>query len=142
MSTWITVAGNLAADPELRFTAQGKAVVKITVMSSRSVKDADGKWHDEDVTGWPVTCWDKLAENVAESCAKGDGVIITGYAATRSWESQSGEKRQRVEITGRDVALSLRRGSARSNRQERSAAPRPAADPWMSPPDTGEEVPF
>jgi single-strand DNA-binding protein len=123
MSTEITIAGNLAADPELRFTAQGKAVVKITVMTSRSVKDQDGKWRDEDVTGWPVTCWDTLAENVAESLLKGDEVIVRGYAATRSWESSTGEKRSRVEVTAKTVGASLRRTSVRIQRTDRSQRP-------------------
>lgn len=135
MSTDITVAGNLAADPELRYTAQGKAVVKITVMTSRSVKDQDGKWQDEDVTGWPVTCWDTLAERVAESLQKGDGVIVKGYAASRSWESQSGEKRTRVEITARDVAASLRRAAVRVERVQRGV--KPAVD-W----EAEERAPF
>lgn len=36
--TTLTIAGNLAADPELKFTNSGKAVASFTVMSSKSVK--------------------------------------------------------------------------------------------------------
>ena len=139
MSTPVTLIGNLAADPELRFTASGKAVAKFTVMTSRRVKTDTG-WEDADVTGWPCAAFDRLAENIAESLLKGDPVIVSGEAALRSWD-KDGEKRSRTEITAKEVSVSLRRFPVTPNRAERARPSNPVDDHWMSPPPLGE-VPF
>ena len=76
--TTLTIAGNLAADPELKFTPNGKAVASFTIISSKSVKKDDGTWENTDVTAWSVKCWNKLAENVCESLRKGMSVIAQG----------------------------------------------------------------
>jgi single-strand DNA-binding protein len=47
----ITIVGNLTADPELRYTASGKAVASFTVVESSRVKDGDG-WKDGPATFW------------------------------------------------------------------------------------------
>lgn len=140
MSAQVTITGNLAGDPELRFTSSGKAVSKFTVVSSRSVKKDDGRWEDVDVTYWQVTCWDTLANNVAESLFKGDAVIVTGNAFSESWDDKTtGEKRTKVVVTGRDVALSVRRHPARSTRtqtgRETASAGTLGDDPWAAPRD-------
>jgi single-strand DNA-binding protein len=136
MSAPISFTGNLAADPELRFTSAGKAVAKFTVMTSRRKKTPSGEWEDSDVTAWPVTAWDRLGENVAESLVKGTTVTVTGYAATNSWTDKEGQQRSRVEVTATDVAVSLKWHPARSERTERSGgSPKPADNPWDAPAD-------
>ena len=137
--TSIQIVGNLAADPELRFTAAGKPVVNFTVMAStRRLNKETNEWEDVDVTAWLVTAFDKLAENVANSLMKGDAAIVLGEANTRSWETKEGEKRSRVEVVARKVGMSLERHSAKSSR---ASAPRPKQalepDPWAS-----AETPF
>ena len=52
----VTIVGNLAADPELRFTPNGKAMASFTVISSKSVKKEDGTWENTDVTPWSIKC--------------------------------------------------------------------------------------
>ena len=135
MSANITISGNLAADPELRFTKDGKAVVRFTVMTSRSKKNDEGKWESFDVTGWPVTAWDKLAENVAESLLKGDPVIVTGTAATKSWEDKDGNPRSRIEVNAWEVAIGLKRFAVSPRRTERVASTTASTndDPWATP---------
>jgi len=106
MSTLITVTGNLAADPELRYTGKGKAVSNFTVMTSRRVQQGDD-WVDMDTTGWRVTAWDVMAEHVAESLRKGDPVIVQGWAAEKTWETD-GQTNRRIELTARNVGFDLR----------------------------------
>lgn len=135
MSASLTFTGNLAGDPELRFTSAGKAVAKFTVMTSRRKKNPAGEWEDTDVTAWPVTAWDRLGENVAESLTKGVTVTVTGYAATNSWTDKEGQQRSRVEVTATDVAVSLKWHPARSDRQPSPSKSSASADPWASPQD-------
>jgi single-strand DNA-binding protein len=112
--TTICITGNLAADPELKFTPQGKAVASFTVISSKSTKKPDGTWESSDVTPWTIKCWNRLAENVAESLTKGMSVVIQGTATWQSWEDKnSGEKRGRMEVTAYSVGVDLKRHIAK-----------------------------
>ena len=139
MSTNVTLTGTLGRDPELRFTAKGKAVVTLSVVTSKSVLDeATNKWNNEEETWWRVTAWDKLAENVAETLLKGDPVIVVGRAFMDSYDGKDGEKRQSLAVNAYTVALELKRRSASVNRVKRdggsaqSAAP--AAGDWDAAP--------
>lgn len=130
MST-ISIAGNLAADPELRFTPNGKAVATFTVISSKSVKKEDGTWENTDVTPWTVKCWNKLAENVAESLRKGMSVVVSGTASWASWEDKkTGEKRGKVEITAYNVGVDLKRHIVQVINLSRGNEGDINVDPW------------
>ena len=59
-----------------------------------------------------------LAENVAESITKGTRVVVAGTLSQRSWETQDGDKRSKVEIVADEVAPSLRWASADIRRNE------------------------
>jgi len=117
----VTIVGNLTRDPELRYTPTGAAVVKLGVAVSRRVRDESGQWKDADTSFFDVTAWRSLAENVAESLAQGNRVVVTGRLRTSSWETAEGEKRSRVEIEADEVAPSLRWATAKVERQSRSA---------------------
>jgi single-strand DNA-binding protein len=54
--TAITLAGNLVADPELRYTPQGTAVVNFRVASTARVKGPEG-WQDGDTLFLTVNAW-------------------------------------------------------------------------------------
>ena len=142
MSQNMTIIGNLAGDPEIRFTPSGKAVASFTVLTSKSKKDeATGKWESTDTTGWLVKAWDQLGENVGESLQKGDAVIVNGTAVYKSWEKEDGSKGGRIEVTAWNVGLDLKRRSAKVNRENRPAAAAAVNDdPWASNPV--EEPPF
>lgn len=135
--TAISIVGNLANDPELKFTNNGKAVASFTVISSKSIKKEDGSWENTDVTPWNIKCWNKLAENVSDSLKKGTGVIVQGTATWESWEDKtSGEKRGRMVVTAFSVGVDLKRHSvsvADVWRSDSSASTNIDDDPWASP---------
>lgn len=140
MSAQITIAGNFAADPELKFTPSGAAVVKFTVVTSRPQKDeATGQWEDKDVTFWNCEAWRQIAENIAESCSKGTSVIVTGSVAEQRWtDKTSGDKKSKMVVNVRDVGISIKRHTATSHRTTREQAPQPQDDPWST---TSTEIP-
>ena len=130
----VTITGNLASDPELRFTPNGKAMASFTVIASKSVKKEDGTWENTDVTPWSIKCWNKLAENVAESLQKGMGVIISGNATWESWEDKNtGEKRGRMVVTAFNVGVDLKRHIANVVTVQRNAQGDMEVDPWSAP---------
>lgn len=115
----IELEGNLVADPELRFTASGKAVANFRVATSERKKQGND-WVDGDECFLECTVWDQMAENVCESLTKGQKVIVTGRLKQRSYETNSGEKRTVYEVKADSVGPSLRNSVAKVNKVERS----------------------
>lgn len=148
----ITVVGNITRDPELRFTPSGAAVANFGVAWNK--KGYDGK--EDEVSFFDVTCWRQLAENVSESLTKGSRVVVYGRLEQRSWQTQDGDKRTKVEIIADDVAPSLKWASAQLTRNEFSGAqggggqggggggaPRPVSnEPSAAPSYDTDEEPF
>lgn len=152
--TQVTIVGNLVADPELRFTAQGKAVTSFTVAESERIRNQDGSWGEGDSTFWRCSIWDTAAENMAESLSKGQRVIVAGKAKQRSFETRDGEKRTVIEVTATDVGPSLKWAVAKLERTAAkpsgfNAKPRTGSgavddsDPWgSSAQNDTDEIPF
>ncbi len=115
----VTISGNAGREPELRFTPSGQAVANFGVAVSRRWQNRQtNEW--EEATSWiDVTCWGQLAENVAESVGRGTRVTVAGRLDQRSWETDQGEKRSKVEIVADDVAISLKWATASAQRNER-----------------------
>jgi single-strand DNA-binding protein len=95
MSNNVTVVGNLTADPELRFTASGVAMVNISIADSRRYQDRNGDWQ-EDTSFFRGTCWRDMAENVAESLTKGARVVFYGRLKHRAGGTNEGANRNLV----------------------------------------------
>lgn len=131
--TTITIVGNLTADPELKFTPSGAAVVNFTVASTpRTFDKASNGWKDGETLFMRCSLWREAAENVAESLTKGTSVIVVGRLVQRSYD-KDGEKRTVVELQVDEVGPSLRFATAQVTRNGAKAAPAaaaPAADPW------------
>jgi len=144
--TPITITGNLVADPELRFTANGQPVATFRVASTPRVKDqASGEWKDGDSLFLTCNAWRQMGENVAESLQRGMRVIVSGRLRQRGYETKEGEKRTVYEVEVDDVGPSLRNASAKVTKAERRDAKTQGhtEDPWAS--DRGgysDEPPF
>ena len=112
--TPITLIGNLTADPELRFTPSGHAVAKFTVASTpRTFDRQTSEWRDGDTMFLNCEVWRQYAENVTESLQKGMKVIVTGRLKSRSYETNSGEKRTVFEVEVDEVGPALRNATAK-----------------------------
>src|SRR5438477_713809 len=117
----ITIAGNLTADPELRYTPTGQAVANLTVASTpRYLDKASNEWKDGDSLFLRCNVWRQAAENVAESLQCGMRVIVTGRLRQRSYETREGEKRTVYEVEVDDIAPSIRNASAKVTKSSRS----------------------
>lgn len=123
----VTVVGNVTRDPELRYTAGGQAVASFGVAVSRRWK-RDDEWQEQ-TSFFDVSCWREQAENVVESIAKGTRVVVTGRLEQRSWQTDSGETRSKVEIVADEVAPSLRWATAQVTRNERRGGDGFGAEP-------------
>lgn len=121
MSIPVTIVGRIGQDPELKFGNNGKAIARFSVVTSRRVLDkATNEWSDSDTTWWNCTAFGALAENIAESLEKGCAVIVTGRAASESWnDKNTGEKRTAMKVIADEVAPSLRFATAKVARAQR-----------------------
>jgi single-strand DNA-binding protein len=95
------IIGNLGADPEMRYTANGSAVTTFRVATSRNYTNSAGERIEE--TEWfRVVTWARLAETCAQYLQKGRQVYVEGRMQTRSWE-QDGQTRYMTELIAQDV---------------------------------------
>ena len=81
----ILLEGNLARDPELRYTPQGTPVCTLNVASTRTYK-IDGE-RVEEVSFIDATTSGKLATVCAEHLAKGRGIRVVGRIKQERWEA-------------------------------------------------------
>ena len=118
--TVITVIGNLTADPELRFTPSGAAVANFTIASTpRSFDKHSNEWKDGETLFLRCTAWREMAENIAESLAKGTRVIVQGRLKARSYETREGERRTTQELDVDEIGPSMRYATAQITRNQR-----------------------
>lgn len=119
--TVITVVGNLTADPNLRYTKSGVAVVDFTVASTpRSFDRASNSWKDGETLFLRCSAWREYAENIAESLTKGTRVLVQGRLTQRSYtHPESGQERTVVELQVEEVGPALRYARAQVTRTPR-----------------------
>jgi single-strand DNA-binding protein len=146
----ITITGNLADDPELRFTQSGVAVCNVRVaVNQRRFNRNTNEW-DEHLDGF-FTCgvWRDQAENVASSLYKGARVVVIGRLKSRSYEDREGQTRWVTEIEADEICPSLRWATAKIERNTRDGqrgGSRDSGSTWGAPPPrqdpAPEDVPF
>ena len=115
----VSIVGNLTREPELRFTPNGQATATFGIAVNRTWTDRQSQERRESTSFFDVVCWGSLAENAATSLARGIRVIVMGRLDQRSWETQEGERRSKVEITAEEIAPSLRWATVHVTKNER-----------------------
>jgi single-strand DNA-binding protein len=118
----ITLVGNMTRDPEIRYTRDGQANATFALAVNRRWQNRQTQAWEEQTSFFDVVCWRDLAENVALSLTKGVRVIVSGRLEQRSWETDGGERRSKVELVADDVGASLRFATAEVQRTERRTA--------------------
>ena len=84
--------GNLAADPELRYTTTGKAVCNFRL----AVNSGFGEKRETEFVN--CVAWEKLAEKVADQGRKGNEVAVFGRLKSRTWKDREGNPQKTIEI--------------------------------------------
>ncbi|HET9520506.1 MAG TPA: single-stranded DNA-binding protein [Candidatus Limnocylindrales bacterium] len=95
----VMIIGNLGADPEMRYTPNGRPVTQFNVAVNQSTKNQQtGEWVE--ATDWfRISVWGDRAERAAENLRKGNRVFVEGRFKTREFEGRDGQKRTSLEIT-------------------------------------------
>ncbi len=98
----ILISGNLANEPELKYTPSGKPICRFRLASNIRFKDATNSWKEE-TTFIPVIVAGPHAERISETLNKGYAVVVEGSLRERRWEDQTGIKHSICEIVAKRV---------------------------------------
>jgi len=100
----VILIGHLGADPEVKFTPSGVAVVNVNLATSESWNDPSGARQER--TEWHrLVLWRQVAEIAGQHLKKGSKVYVEGKLQTRSWDDQNGQKRQSTEVVVHDLQM-------------------------------------
>ena len=102
----VQILGNLARDPELRFTKTGRAVVTFTVAATNTYIDSATNETKEQTAFVNCVAWGKTGEAVG-ACKKGERLFVEGRIQTRSYDTQDGQKRYVTEVVANFVGKKL-----------------------------------
>ena len=113
----ITLVGNLTRDPELRFTANGRAVASFGIAVGRRYQ-VNGEWQEQ-TSYFNITAWGELGENAAASLSKGSRIVVTGRLEQREYTTREGDKRTAIDVIADELGPSLRWATAQVERTPR-----------------------
>ncbi len=136
----VILVGHLGRDPEVRYTADGRAVANFSIATSDEWTDKDTGEKKQRTEWHRIVAWGRLGEICGEYLSKGRQVYVEGKIQTRSWE-KDGITRYTTEIVASDVQFLGGRDSAREGMPPGDTSDLAGPDPSI--PDKGEDdIPF
>ena len=141
--------GNLTRDPELRVTASGLSICKLSLATNRVFQTKDGEKREE-VTYVDIDAFGRQAETISKYMAKGRAMLVEGRLKLDSWETPQGDKRSKLGVVLENFQFTGSRGdgagsggSNESSRVERDSPPARSSAPKAPVDDIEEDdVPF
>lgn len=120
----VILIGNLGADPELKYTANSRALCNLRIATTSVYKDKGGQRQEN--TEWHrVTAWGDVAENCSKYLSKGRSVYIEGRLQTRSYD-KDGQKHYATDVVAERVVFL---GSAPGRSEGSGDRPTPSQRP-------------
>lgn len=137
----VILVGNLGKDPETRYMPNGDAVTNITVATTETWKDKDGKKQEK--TEWHrVTFYRKLAEIAGEYLKQGRQVYVEGRIETKKWTDKSGVERYSTDIIANELKMLGGKPSGDSQPREKKFEGGAASAPKGDFSDFDSDIPF
>ena len=100
----VQLIGNLGNAPEVRNTESGKKMVRFSVATNESYRNAKGEkitetqWHN-------LIAWGKVADIAEKYLAKGTEVAIEGKLINRNYTDKAGIKKYVTEVQVNEILL-------------------------------------
>ncbi len=143
----VMLIGNVGAEPEIRTTASGKRVAKLSLATSRTFNDRSGQRQEK--TEWHrLTAWDRVAEIIEQYVHKGDRLYVEGSIEYSQTEDEGGKPRYWTDIVVREMLMLSGPsgagggddfGGGRSQQRSRPAPSGPPTTPFN---DDDDDLPF
>lgn len=103
----VILGGRLTADPELKQTTTGVAVVTFKIaVNRRQSKDSQ----QQEADFFNVTAWRERAEFVSRYFRKGSAICVVGSIQNRSYTDQQGQRRIFTDIVADEIQFVDSRG--------------------------------
>lgn len=119
--SFVTVMGNVVADPQGRSTKAGKPFASFRVASTVRRWDAEQRRFVDGSTNFVnVVGFNALGGNIMASLHKGDPVVVYGRLRVNQYTAADGKNMTSVEIDAHGVGHDLTRGMSVFSRPERS----------------------
>ena len=109
----LSVVGYVASEPQ--FSRVGNGIPKLTMKvawTTRRREPSSGDWVDGNTSFVRVTCWRRLAENLATCLRKGEPVLLRGRLEVRPFTGKDGVRRVSVDVDANYLGYDLTRGVA------------------------------
>ncbi len=100
----VQLIGNLGNAPEVRNTEAGKKLVRFSVATNESYRNANGdritetQWHN-------IIAWGKVADIAEKFLVKGTEVALEGKLINRNYVDREGNKKSITEIQVNELLL-------------------------------------
>ena len=95
----VILIGNLGADPEVRFSQDGKKIANMRLATTESWKDRQTGERRERTEWHRVVCFSEGLSGIIEQYVKkGSKIYVEGQLRTRKWQDQSGQDRYTTEV--------------------------------------------
>lgn len=127
----VELVGRLVADPELRYTQDNRAYVRVTIAVDRGISKEDKEAGKQSADFISCIFWNKTAENLAKYMKKGSQIGITGKLRTGSYEAQDGTTRYTTDVRVNELTF--------LESKPKDGRPEPEYDVYDALPDEDEE---
>jgi single-strand DNA-binding protein len=100
----VQLIGNLGNTPEIKTTESGKKLVRFSMATNESYRNAKGdkvtetQWHS-------IVAWGKVAEIAEKYLVKGAEVAIEGKLVNRSYSDKEGTKKYITEVQANELLM-------------------------------------
>ncbi len=129
--------GNLGQDPELKYTKNQRAVLRLRMATTESYLNRENNAREQRTDWHSVVVWGKRGEALNKILGKGDRIGVEGRIQTRSWEANDGSRRYFTDIVANNVLLLGGRNNGDARATDDAAPPAQNADDF-----TDSEIPF
>lgn len=131
----VIIGGRITRDPEVKYTANGKAICKFTVVVNRQWKTESGEKREE-AAFIDVDSFGKQAEVIAQYFKKGANILVEGRLKQDNWEDKTThQKRSKLGVSLAGFSFIDGKGEKQESPEPPELAPQDPADgPDYKPP--------
>ena len=131
----VQLIGNAGTDPEVRSTASGARIAKLSLATNRTFQDKSGQQQER--TDWHrLTCFGKLADIVEQWVHKGDKLYVEGRIEYSQTQDENGGTRYWTDVVVNELMM------LGGNREPAIQKWEPQPAPGGAPDDGEGEYPF
>ena len=113
----VILIGHLAADPEIRYTQNGKSVAHFRMATNETWKDKVSGEQQERTEWHRVVAFRRLAEIAKDYLHKGSKVYVEGKLRTRQWEDSQSVTHYMTEVLINEMQMLDAKPQAVGNQQ-------------------------